>query len=270
MEHSAASVTVLDVSKSFPKNGTYRKVLRSISIALRSGEFTTLVGANGCGKTTLLNVVAGLVAPEEGTVSYLTDHGEEARIGYVWQNYRASMLPWMTVAENIAFPLRLAGLSRGERRSAVNGLLARFLKDVSPEHPCYELSGGQQQLVCILRSLTVRPDVLLLDEPFSALDQQRSWQMALYVEELWRERQPPVLFVSHDLDEAILLADRILLMSPDGRIAGSLSNALPRPRSLKMLTAAEHLRCRSQIVRFFHDGRVEDKSGPDLDFNGNG
>ena len=250
MEHSRAQIIIDNVFKSFRSNGTVKRVLNGISLEVRGGEFTTVVGPNASGKTTLLNLIAGQIPPDKGTLELRTDHGRPAEIGYVWQNYRASLLPWLDVFENIAFPLRLRGRDRTEREEAVTPLLDRFMPDVDPRKPCYELSGGQQQLLCLLRSTTIQPDVLLLDEPFSALDQQRSWNMALYVEQLWMEQRPPALFVSHDVDEAILLADKIILMNANGEIADILRNPLPRPRSLETLTSPEHLKCRADVVGF--------------------
>ncbi len=251
MGSSGAYVRITRASKHFASNGSTRSVLRGIDLALQRGEFTTLLGPNGCGKSTLLNMIAGLIVPDSGTVEICSASGVDPEVGYVWQDYRASLLPWLSVLENAAFPLRLRGMSRSKRRDIVEPILSRFLPGVDPHCSCHELSGGEQQMICIVRSSTIRPDVLLLDEPFSALDQRRSWQMALHVEQLWLDQKPAVLFVSHDIDEAILLADRVLLMDKSGRIVSQLCNGLRRPRELGMLNSREHLSCRAQVVDFF-------------------
>ena len=259
MEHTGTKVVLRDVFKAFGTNGSVKSVLNGLDLDLRTGEFTTLVGPNGCGKTSLVSVVAGHVAPDSGTFEIRTSNGHPAQVGYVWQNYRASLLPWLDVFDNVAFPLRLRGTKKEEREQRVKDLLDRFLPGVDPKKPCYELSGGQQQMLCIIRSATIKPDVLLLDEPFSALDQRRSWAMALYVEQLWLERRPPTLFVSHDVDEAILLADRIAMMGSSGRIEKTICNRASRPRTLESLTSQEHLQCRAEVVGFLQAAPLEGK-----------
>lgn len=254
------SVSIQNVSKSFRDNGTVDRVLTNLSLTFAGGSFTTIVGPNGCGKTTLLNIVAGLVIPDEGSVNIVTATGEPARIGYIWQDYRASLLPWMNVGENIAFPLRIRGASRRERKLAAANTLSSFSTDINITDRIYSLSGGQQQLVCLLRSNVANPDVLLLDEPLSALDQFTRWTMAFKIEEFWMRNKIPTIFVSHDVDEAVMLADEIILMGRDG---GSLYervvNSLPRPRNKRMLTASDHIRCREQIIDFlFQQGAIRD------------
>ena len=225
-------------------------VLKDLSLSILGGSLTTLVGPNGCGKSTLLNIIAGLLKAERGEVRIENDTDGRIQIGYVWQDYRASLLPWMSVLNNIALPLRLRGQGRADREEEAGRILAEFLPDVSHRGPCYSLSGGQQQLVSLLRCLISGPDIMLLDEPFSALDQTRRWRMSTLVEKIWSLTRPPTLFVSHDIDEAVLLGDTLLLMSNEGGIAGEIKNELPRPRRLEMLTSSEHLRCRNEVIDF--------------------
>jgi len=254
---------VLDgISKSFARGGGAKaKVFDSLSLELGDDEFTSLIGPNGSGKTTLLNIIASVTRPDSGTVEIRTQHRGAPHIGFVWQDYRASLLPWYSVAENIAFPLRISGQGRQERKKRAESLLRMFTGDVRAEQRISELSGGQQQLVNVLRSFIDDPDVLLMDEPFSALDQQRRWTLALYVQKAWLAAPKPVLFVSHDIDEGVLLADKILLLSArQGKIQRTLHNPLPRPRTIAMLTAAEHLACRKAVIEFLADeGLVQGK-----------
>ncbi len=255
------AITLHDVAKSFPVDGGPPKhVLRGVSLSIESGTFVSLVGPNGCGKSTLLNIIAGLSQPDSGTVTCTNGAARKPRFGYVWQDYRASLLPWLDAADNIAFPLRVNGIARGVRREFAERLLRDFLPGVAPTRKCFELSGGQQQLLCLLRSSVGEPDALLLDEPFSALDQQWSWSMAAYVERIWSASNVPVLFVSHDLDTAILMAGDILLMTQhSGGTVKRLHNPLPRPRSTKMLTSPEHTDLRKEIIEFlFEQGAVSD------------
>lgn len=238
------------VMKRFSGTVGERLVIPDLSLDVTSGSFATLVGPNGCGKSTLLNLIAGLMPMDAGTITIDGLNKRQPQIGYVRQDYRASLLPWLSVAENIAFPLRIRGIQRNERRAAAVELVSAFLPSVDPRVRCYDLSGGQQQLVNLLRCAIAQPDVYLLDEPFSALDQERRWATALYVEKLWTERRVPTIFVSHDVDEAILLGDVIHLMKRSGQITASICNPLPRPRSIRMLTTDEHLRCRREIIEF--------------------
>lgn len=227
-----------------------RKVLRDVCLTIQGNRFTALVGPNGCGKTTLLNIIAGLLPADSGVVNFGAITNSQPRIGYVWQDYRASLLPWLSAAENVAFPLRLHGDGRPGRLQTASGMMREFMPGVDPSKPCYQLSGGQQQMLCLLRSAVSKPDVLFFDEPFSSLDQNRRWAMTTYVERIWQGTMCPALFISHDVDEAVLLADEILLMNHDGRIEGRVQNPLPRPRSQNLLTHARHIECRDTVIAF--------------------
>ena len=262
---SVTMIMARALCKGFSQNGETNLVLRDVSVEFSNGRFTTIVGPNGCGKTTLLNTVAGLVSPDSGSVHIVTDHEGPARIGYVWQDYRASLLPWLSVADNISFPLKIHGASRRERHKAALEALSVFASDIRPDDPVYSLSGGQQQLVCLLRSYISNPDVLLLDEPLSALDQFTRWTMAFRIEEFWLRNRTPAIFVSHDVDEAVMLADEVLLMSQeDGRIMRTIENPLPRPRNKRMLTSKEHIQCREEVIDFlFTQGAIRDHNGND-------
>lgn len=251
MGFELTNVDVSEVTKAFvAPNGTPHTVLRDLSLRLTGKRFTALLGPNGCGKTTLLGVIAGLVPPDSGTVQIHPTQNDHPRIGYVWQDYRSSLLPWLSAAENISFPLHLHGASRPQRHGIAEELMREFMPSIEPAKPCYQLSGGQQQLLCLLRSVVSNPDVLLFDEPFSALDQNRRWSLATYVERIWLKIGCPTLFVSHDVDEAVLLADEILLMSHDGCITQRIENPLPRPRTQSLLTHPVHIQCRESVIEF--------------------
>ncbi len=251
MGSELAKVAVSGVCKSFSlSDGSVRTVLRDISLELDGRRFTSLIGPNGCGKSTFLGVIAGIIPADSGTVQCANLKNSQPRVGYVWQDYRASLLPWLTAAENVAFPLRLQGESKERRLAAAIAMMQEFMPTVDPRKPCYQLSGGQQQLLCLLRSAVVHPDLLLFDEPFSALDQNRRWSMTTYVERIWQATNAPALFISHDVDEAILLADDIVLMNAEGRIEDRIQNPLPRPRHQKLLTDVQHIKCRDAVIAF--------------------
>lgn len=227
-------------------------VLDGISLEVRPGEFVAVFGPNGCGKTTFLNIVAGILAPSSGSASVNGRPAGQAPIGYVIQDYRASLLPWRTTVDNLSLVLELRGIGCLERR----GTVTRFLEDLGLNLPTsgypYELSGGQQQLVAICRSPVGAPELLLLDEPFSALDYTTRLFMHDQLLRIWEKTGTTVLFVSHDLEEALYLADRLVLLSRrPARVLETLMCDLGRPRSPALLESEAFSALRSVALGIF-------------------
>lgn len=215
---SGARLSVEAVGKTYA-DGT--EALRDIYLHAGAGEIVAVVGGSGCGKTTLLRLIAGLDQPSAGVIR------TDARIGAVFQEPR--LLPWLTVEANIAFGGRL--LAKPERRRRTEALLERIGMAGYGRRLPKDLSGGQQQRVAIARALIGHPEILLLDEPFSALDAVTRWSLHELLLKLWRELQPTVLMVTHDVEEAVVLADRVVVMRPrPGRVQETLGNDLTRPR----------------------------------------
>jgi len=215
-----------DLSKTYA-DGT--QALSGVGLSVAPGEIVALIGGSGCGKTTLLRLIAGLDRASTGTVQV---DGETIRdphpsVGVVFQEPR--LLPWLTVADNVGFGL--AGLGRSEHRARVARALERVgLAEHAGRWP-RELSGGQQQRVAIARAFVPRPRVLLLDEPFSALDAFTRRGLHDQLLDLWAESKPTILIVTHDVGEAVTLADRVVVMRPrPGRLDETLAIAMPRPR----------------------------------------
>lgn len=208
--------------------------LGPLSFQLEAGSFVCLVGPSGCGKSTLIRVLAGLQQLSAGRVTL--DGAEidqpSERVGLMSQD--ANLMPWRTVAENIALPLELAGAERAERQRAVESILPRLgLDQFGAAYPS-ELSGGMAQRVALGRVLVRLPDALLLDEPFGALDAMTRERIGLDLLALWADLRPTVLMVTHSITEAVLLADRILILSQrPGQIVADLRIDLPRPRNLE-------------------------------------
>ena len=227
-----AAIALRDVGISFRSARLNEEIvaLRNIDLEVPDRLFVSLLGPSGCGKTTLLRLVDGLLKPQHGSVLV---HGEPPRpgpdMGFVFQSFR--LIPWLTVAANVEFPLGEQGLSRTERADRVLQQLeavglARF-KDAYPD----ELSGGMKQRVAIARALVTRPRLLLMDEPFASIDAQTRELMQMELMRIWAQQQSTVLFVTHSVDEAIVLSDRIVLMGPrPGRIVETLDVDLERPR----------------------------------------
>ena len=238
---SSGAIEVEGVDLSFPIRGGGRlSVLDSLSLTVGGGEIVALIGPNGSGKSTLLRVIAGLLAPDAGQVTLdgapLT--GPDPRIGLVFQEPR--LLPWRSAADNITYPLELAGWTPDRRRERLGALtdLVALDRSVLGNRPS-ELSGGQAQRVALARSLALEPGVLLLDEPFSALDALSRERFDLELLALWQRAAPTILLVTHNIAEAILIADRVVVLSArPGRVVAELPVELPRPRSIADLDAA--------------------------------
>jgi NitT/TauT family transport system ATP-binding protein len=217
-----STVVALDgVSKAF------RAVvaLDGVDLRVRRGELLCVVGASGCGKSTLLNLVAGLDAPSRGTVTV------DGRCALMFQD--SALFPWLTAAENVALPLRLAGIGGDERRARAEELLAAVHLAGQGDRRPHQLSGGMRQRVALARALAQDVDILLMDEPFGALDAMTRDLLHNELERLWRERGLTILFVTHNVREASRLADRVVLFtSRPGRVARTFDVTLARPRRI--------------------------------------
>jgi len=187
-------------------------VYRGFDLDLERGKFITIFGPNGCGKSTLINMMSGLTAFDAGTIAIGGKDFRSAKIGYVFQNYRDSLFPWMRALENIEYPLRVRGVPRAQPRARVGQLREMFESTLDLKRYTYEMSGGQRQLVAILRALVAEPEVLFLDEPFSALD----YEMTLYIRDklqtVFLETGLTTVLVSHDLSVVRHMADRVAVM----------------------------------------------------------
>ncbi len=236
-------VEVKNVRKEFNESkGEPVVALEDISLEVDEGEFLVILGASGCGKTTLLRIIAGLELPTEGKVLVGGNevHGPGRDRGMVFQSYTS--FPWLTVRKNIEFGLKLRDVDRDERRDKVDEYIRKVgLKDFEKSYP-HQLSGGMNQRVAIARTLANDPDVLLMDEPFGALDAQTRWQMQELLLHVWDTEKKTVIFVTHDVEEAVFLADRIcILATKPGRIKKfeDVTGELGRPRDLSVKTTKE-------------------------------
>lgn len=225
-------------------------VLQDVSLTVEDGEFVCLIGPTGCGKTTLLRLVGGLEEPTSGRILYDDEplDLEQGDVGFVFQEY--AVFPWRTVRENVEFGLEIAGVPREEREEIVQHYIdmvgLQGFEDSLPK----ELSGGMKQRVGIARAFAVNPKVLLMDEPFGALDAQTRNKMQEELLKIWCGERKTVIFVTHSVDESIFLADRIIVMSPrPGRVLDDISVSIPRPRKR---TQPEVTELRDQILAMLH------------------
>ncbi len=227
-------VSVAGVTKTFPRGNV--KALQEIDLALTHGEFVSLIGPSGCGKSTLLRVIGDLIEPSAGSVTVNGKPARRARIdrdyGIVFQD--AVLFDWRTVAKNIALPLEMLGWDRERRKERVEEMLDLVeLGSFSDHHP-WQLSGGMQQRVSIARALSFEPALLLMDEPFGALDEMTRERLNLELLSIWEKLGSTVIFVTHSISEAVFLSTKVVVMSPrPGRIAGTIDVDLPRPRGVE-------------------------------------
>ena len=230
------------------RDGAPVEALRDVSLEVAAGEFVAIVGASGCGKSTLLRLVAGLVPATDGRVVLAGSEvtGPRAETAIVFQ--APTLLPWADVLRNVTFPLRLMHRTAPDTEDQARALLATAgLAGFEARLP-RELSGGMQQRVAICRALLQQPQVLLMDEPFGALDALTREEMSLELLRLWAARQMAVLFVTHSIPEAVLLADRVIVMSPrPGRVVDVIGVDLKRPRSFDQEGSDEFHRCTRRI-----------------------
>ena len=251
-ETEQSSLRVQQVSKSFPAPDdpvTRRQALSNISLSLTAGELVSLVGPSGCGKSTLLRLIAGLDTPDSGELLIGSDSINEpsAERGLVFQD--PNLFPWLTVRRNIEAGLVARRVLREKRNEVGEFMQLVGLEAFADAYP-HHLSGGMAQRVALARALINHPKVLLLDEPLGALDAFTRMRMQDEVLRLWENRRTTMLLVTHDIDEAIYMSDRIMIMTHrPGRIDRTISNVLPRPRDR---SGPEFLRLRADILELLH------------------
>ena len=227
------AIELHDISRSFDIKGAPLHVLDGLDLRVAEREIVAIVGPNGCGKSTLLRVIGGLLPPDRGSVLAFdsTVAGPDPRIGLVFQEPR--LLPWRDVLANVAFPLELAGVGRAEREERARSALRLTGLDGFADAYPDQLSGGMAQRAALARALAPEPDVLLLDEPFSALDAMTRERLDAELLQLWGQTGSTIVLVTHSISEAVFLSDRVLVMSQrPGRVVAEVPVAVPRPRSL--------------------------------------
>lgn len=243
-------INIDGLSLTFQTNDGPVYALDQIDLAIQRGEFVSFIGPSGCGKTTLLRVIADLEQPTEGSIAVNGVTPEQARLsrayGYVFQ--AASLYPWRTIAKNIALPLEIIGLSKAERRARVKENLELVdLAGFEKKYP-WQLSGGMQQRASIARALSVEPDLLLMDEPFGALDEIVRDHLNEQLLKLWAKTNKTVVFVTHSIPEAVFLSSKIVVMSPrPGRIHDIISSELPADRSLDIRETPEFMSLANRV-----------------------
>lgn len=247
-------MTVRGLRKSFDDAVVYD----DFEIDLPLGKFISIFGPNGCGKSTLINMVSGLMPMDSGEVLYDGQRISETKISYVFQNYREALFPWLRAIDNIYYPLKVMGVPRAERKRRVERLIEEFEVKIDLNAHPYKLSGGQQQTVSILRALVTEPEVLFLDEPFSALDYEMTLFMREQLQKIFMKTKTTMLLVSHDLDEAIQLADKVVLLTRrPTRVAEIVNVDLAWPRNVETTTSESFMSFKRHCLdRFWKEARA--------------
>ena len=247
------------VSKAFHVDGSTLPVLEGVSLSVRAGEFVSLIGSSGCGKSTLLNIIAGLEEPTGGSIHFDGRPADRrpGAVGYMQQ--KDLLLPWRTVLDNAILGLELQGVGRAEARRRALEMAEQFgLKGFENSYP-HLLSGGMRQRVAFLRTALANQDVILLDEPFGALDALTRANMQEWLLRQWESWGKTVVLVTHDVDEAVLLSDRVYVLTPrPATLKMAMPVDLPRPRSYEMITEDDFVRMKAELLRAL---RLEDDLG---------
>lgn len=241
-------VTIRGLNKAFAGQPLYH----DLNLDLPRGKIVSIFGPNGCGKSTLMNMISGLIPVDSGEILFDGKTLADTTIGYVFQNYRDALFPWMSAWKNIAYPLVRKGMPPAKVKQRVDELVSMFEIRFDLQRYPYELSGGQQQTVCIMRALATNPEVMFLDEPFSALD----FEMTLFIRDKLQEVQlatgVTMIIVSHDLEDAVFLADEILLLTRrPTQVAEIVPFNLPRPRGAEAMSDPEFIRVKAHTLAVF-------------------
>ena len=259
MNNAQADIlTVHGVTKRFAVGDDEIEALAPVDLAIPRSEFVCLIGASGCGKSTLLRIIAGFEEPTTGDVSIdgkaITGPGSDR--GMVFQDY--ALFPWMTVRENISFGPRQRQLPREEIDKTTDEFVRMVGLERFVDRYPNQLSGGMKQRVAIVRALANQPRILLMDEPFGALDAQTRCRMQAHLLEIWRKIDITIVFITHDLDEAIFLADRILVLSAHpGEVRELIEVPVPRPRSAAQLISPAFLATKARLEELIHQSKSE-------------
>jgi NitT/TauT family transport system ATP-binding protein len=249
---------IQNLSKVYRSDGREVVAIDEINLAIRNKEFATILGPSGCGKSTLLRIVAGLMKPTRGMVrldgTAISGPGRDR--GMVFQTY--TLFPWLTVAENIQFGLGLSGVAKAEQGQIAKAFVEKVgLRGFEEAYP-KALSGGMKQRVAIARALANNPAILLLDEPFGALDAQTRSLMQELLTQVWEDLHKTILFVTHDVEEAIFLSDRVFIMTArPGRIKAEIQISLDRPRSYELKTTETFLKLKTQALTLIREEAIK-------------
>ncbi|MEN6326712.1 MAG: ABC transporter ATP-binding protein SaoA [Syntrophomonas sp.] len=254
-----SKLEVKNLNKSFNNGQTKHIVLNNLNLSVLAGEYVSLLGPSGCGKTTLLSIMAGFQKADTGAV--LINDCEVAKPGpdraFVFQNY--ALFPWMTLKENILYPMKRQRIDWQEREAILKQLLVMAHLEGKENLYPHQLSGGMKQRTAVIRALACRPEVLLMDEPLGAVDFQMRQSLQEELEQIFLQDQATVIMVTHDVEEAVFMSDRVIVMSPhEGQIIEDLAIKLPRPRERRSQQFNEY---RLNLMKLLQANKPQDETG---------
>lgn len=252
-------LSVVGLSKIFSEKFDSTTVaIKNISLKVEAGQICTVIGPSGCGKTTLLDCIADISQPTNGSISIDDQAPRKGAVSYLMQD--GAMLPWRTTLDNVALALELKGIDKYKARTQAHSILKEFGLTSFESHYPYALSGGMLQRAALARTYLFDRDIMLLDEPFGKLDAITKMNMYQWFLNIWQKHKKTVLLVTHDIDEAILMSDRIYVLSPrPGRIIGEVNVLLPRPRKQEMLTNLQFISIKKRILELLSNTPAEEK-----------
>jgi NitT/TauT family transport system ATP-binding protein len=242
-------ITVSKLHKNFDKVS----ILQNLSFNVNHSEFISIFGPNGCGKTTLLNIIANLTNFDSGSININNKNTANAQIGFVFQKYSDSLFPWLKNIDNVAFFLKGSHKTKAQKHMQILNFAQSLNLNNLPfyKYP-YQSSNGERQLITLIRELINKPDVLLMDEPFSALDYENRINLQNILLDIWQNTKTTIIFVSHEIDEAIYLSNKLILLSPKPtNIANIFNITLPYPRNFKLLKTKGFINLKNQILDEF-------------------
>jgi NitT/TauT family transport system ATP-binding protein len=247
-QRTAPHVTIRGLTKRFSDATIYD----NFDFDIPRGKLMSVFGPNGCGKSTLINMIAGLFPVDAGEILFDGQPLSSIKFGYVFQNYREAMFPWLRAFDNIAYPLKVMGVPKAERSARVEKIVANLNVKIDLKLYPYQMSGGQQQLISIMRALIVEPEILFLDEPFSALDYEMTLFMREQLQRMFMKTKTTTLLVSHDLEEAVQLANHVLLLTRrPTRVADFVDIDLPWPRNTESVIDPRFVALKSHCLAVF-------------------
>ena len=259
-------VVIENIDKVFKNNNNIKEVLKDISFNVNEGQFVSLLGPSGCGKTTLLSIIAGFQDATEGKILV---NGLEVKKpgpdrGFIFQNY--ALFPWMTVKDNILYPMKQQKISKEKRKERLSELLKMAHLEGNEHLYPHQISGGMKQRTAVIRALACKPEVLLMDEPLGAVDFQMRQILQEELEALWLQDKTTVIMVTHDVDEAVYMSDRVIVMSTEsGKIIGDLEINLKRPRNRENL---EYESYKAKLTSILKDALNYDKKDKEIERKG--
>jgi ABC-type nitrate/sulfonate/bicarbonate transport system ATPase subunit len=267
-DHRPAHLQLINVWKRFGPPERQTVAVRNVDLAIQPGEFVTLIGPSGCGKSTLFNMIAGLIAPDDDGSILLSnkaqqDYGLLGKVAFMPQ--RDLLFPWRTVIDNATLPLEIEGVSRKAARARAEALFPEFGLEGFETHYPHQLSGGMRQRVALMRTFLFERDLVLLDEPFGALDALTRSMMQRWLLDVWAKHRRTVLFITHDIDEAIFLGDKVVVMTArPGTIKCEERINLPRPRAASVTTTEEFIDIKRRLLAVVEEESLKTFGGAAL------